>query len=78
MDIFSSNIPSAQHSSGLTKTVATLFGNIFAIMAKVEVMAAAKPTASMDLTMKHRVMNVAPAGTRFSNLQPIKKKSVYI
>lgn len=64
-----SNIPSTQRLSGLTKTVATLFGNIFAVMAKDEVMAAAKPTASTDLTMKHRLMNGAPAGTRFNNLQ---------
>lgn len=55
--------------SSLTKTVATLFGNIFAVMANVEVMAAAKPTASIDLTIKHRLMKAGPAGTRFSSLQ---------
>lgn len=62
-------MPLRQEVAALTNTVATLFGNIFAVMAKVEVMAAAKPTASTDLTMKHRVMNGAPAGTRSSSLQ---------
>ena len=55
--------------SALTSTVATLFGNIFAVMAKVEVIAAAKPSASIDRTIKHRVIKGGPAGTRSSNLQ---------
>lgn len=63
------NMPIAQDLSVLTKTVATLFGNIFAVMENVEVIAAAKPTASMDLTTKHREMKAGPAGTRLSNLQ---------
>lgn len=67
-----SHIPSTQHLCGLTKTVATLFGNIFATMEIAEVIAAAKPTASMHLTMKHREMNMAPPGTRSINLQRIK------
>lgn len=67
------NMPIAQDLSALTKTVATLFGNIFAVMANVEVIAAAKPTASTDLTTKHREMKAGPAGTRLSNLQEKKK-----
>lgn len=59
--------------SALTNTVATLLGNIFAVMANEEVMAAAKPTASMDLTMKHRLMKAGPAGTLFSILQNKEK-----
>lgn len=70
-----SNPPRTQRSSRLTKIVATLFGNIFTTMAKDEVIAAAKPTASTDLTMKHRLMKVAPAGTRFSNLQPVDQQA---
>lgn len=66
-------MPIAQDLSALTKTVATLFGNIFAVMANVEVIAAAKPTASTDLTTKHREMKAGPAGTRLSNLQEKKK-----
>ena len=62
-------MPVRQGMSTLTKTVATLFGNIFAVMAKVEVMAAAKPRASTDLTIKHSVMKMAPSGARSSNLQ---------
>lgn len=62
-------MPVTQGLSTLTKTVATLLGNIFAVIAKEEVIAAAKPTASTDLTIKHRVMKVGPAGTRSSNLQ---------
>lgn len=61
-----------QDSSALTSTVATLFGNIFAVMAKVEVIAAAKPSASIDLTTKHRAMKGGPDGTRSSNLQDEK------
>lgn len=68
------NMPIAQDLSVLTKTVATLFGNIFAVMANVEVIAAAKPTASMDLTTKHREMKAGPAGTRLSNLQQQQQK----
>lgn len=67
-------MPIAQDLSALTKTVATLFGNIFAVMANVEVIAAAKPTASTDLTTKHREMKAGPAGTRLSNLQEEKKE----
>lgn len=59
--------------SALTNTVATLLGNIFAVMANEEVMAAAKPKASMDLTMKHRLMKAGPAGTLFSILQNKEK-----
>lgn len=59
----------SEYSPALTKTVATLFGNIFPIIATVEVIAPAKPTASMDLTMKHRAMKTGPSGTRSSNLQ---------
>ncbi len=62
-------MPVTQGPSALTKTVATLFGNILAVMAKDEVIAAAKPTASTDLTTKHRVMKAGPSGTRSSNLQ---------
>lgn len=65
---------SKQHASltslsTLTRTVATLFGNIFAVMAKADVIAAPKPTASSDLTIKHRLMNIGPAGARSRNLQ---------
>lgn len=67
------NMPERQGLSALTRTVATLFGNIFAVMAKEEVIAAAKPTASMDLTTKHRLMKAGPSGTRSSNLQEDKK-----
>lgn len=67
------NMPERQGSSALTRTVATLFGNIFAVMAKEEVIAAAKPMASMDLTTKHRLMKAGPSGTRSSNLQEDKK-----
>lgn len=72
------SVPITQDSqeSPLTKTVATLFGNIFAVMANEEVMAAAKPTASMDLTIKHRLMKADPAGTRFSSLQ--RKRNVAV
>lgn len=70
-----SNPPSTQRSYGLTKTVATLLGNIFTTMVKDEVIAAAKPTASTDLTMKHRLMKVASAETRFSNLQPLDQQA---
>lgn len=52
----------ADKNRTLTRTVATLFGKIFAVIAKDDVMAAAKPNASKDLTIKHRVMKVAPAG----------------
>ena len=62
-------MPDTQGLSTLTKTVATLFGNIFAVNAKEEVIAAAKPTASTDLTTKHIVMKAGPAGTRSSNLR---------
>lgn len=69
--MFSWFLEPKQHGteSALTKTVATLLGNILAVMANEEVMAAAKPTASMDLTMKHRLMKAGPAGTRFRTLQ---------
>lgn len=66
----------ADKTSALTRTVATLFGNIFAVMAKEEVMAAAKPKASRDLTIKHRVMKVAPAGARSSNLRRNKGANI--
>lgn len=69
-------MPVAQGLSTLTKTVATLFGNIFAVKAKDEVIAAAKPKASIDLTTKHRVMKAGPAGTRFSNLRERKAKTI--
>ena len=69
-------MPGRRGLSALTKTVATLFGNIFAVKANEEVIAAAKPTASTDLTTKHRAMKVGPAGTRSSNLQGVKEKTV--
>lgn len=62
-------MPFRQRTSTLTSTVATLFGNIFAVKAKEEVIAAAKPTASMDLTTKHRVMKAGPAGTLSRSLR---------
>lgn len=67
-----------QRLSTLTNTVATLFGNIFAVMAKEEVIAAAKPKASIDLTRKHRVMKAGPAGTRSSNLLSKERKDIQL
>lgn len=52
----------------LTRTVAILFGNTFADTAKEEVIAAAKPTASTDLTTKQSVIKGTPEGTRSSKL----------
>lgn len=69
-------MPARQGTSALTKTVATLLGKIFAVMAKEEVMAAAKPTASMDLTMKDSAMKGGPAGIRSNNLRQKQIKSI--
>ncbi len=44
-------------------------------MAKEEVIAPAKPTASTDLTIKHRAMKGGPDGTRSSNLQEKESKN---
>lgn len=69
-------MPVTQGLSTLTKTVATLFGNIFAVIEKEEVIAAAKPRASIDLITKHKEMKADPAGTRSSNLQE-KNESIH-
>lgn len=61
-------MPVRQAVTTLTKTVAILFGNTFADTAKEDVIAAAKPRASTDLIIKHRVIKLAPAGARSSNL----------
>lgn len=53
----------------LTRTVAILLGNAFARIENDAVIAAAKPTASIALTKKHKLMNIGPLGTLSSILK---------
>ena len=47
----------------------TLFGNVFAMMAKLDVMRAAAPSASTTRTSRHITANGIPSGLPSTNLR---------
>lgn len=61
----------------LTRTVAILLGNAFARIEDDAVIAAAKPTASIALTKKHKPMNIGPLGT-LSNILKTKQTNHHL